>query len=172
MHRWLILPIALSYVPLGPVSAQTDGTDAAATREVYVTVLRDPRLTGRSAQKPDVLVTRHSDDPSWLWTMPDLPPEARASLAQRLPALERGTGNPHLAPDSGLEGELPTAKTLLAVAELEAEIQVGHDASGRKIKNIQNDRLIRDRYRRPRAHHPQLKFAFIADLIPLQYGGQ
>ncbi|HEV8210583.1 MAG TPA: hypothetical protein VGP77_10690 [Vicinamibacterales bacterium] len=133
MHRWLILLIALSYVPLGPVSAQTDETEAAATREVYVTVLGDPRLTGRTAQKPDVLVTRHSDDPSWLWTVPDLPPEARASLAQRLPDIPQSLVErllERLADERPLPDDLPTRQAVTFVEESELKSMFGSGGDG------------------------------------------
>lgn len=133
MRRCLIALLAVSSLPIDTVAAQTDAVEAAATLDVYVTVLRDRRLTDRSRRQPVVLVKRHCGDPSWLWTLPDAPPEARPKPPQRLPDIPQNLLERLLEifPDTrALPMDLPVRSAVSFVEESELKSVFGSGIDG------------------------------------------
>ena len=133
MRRCLIALIAVSCLPIDTVAAQTDAVEAAATLDVYVAVLRDRRLTDRSQRQPVVLVKRHHGDPSWLWNLPDVPPEARPKSPQRLPGIPQNILDRLLerfVDSRGLPADLPGRAAVTFVEESDLKSVFGSGTDG------------------------------------------
>jgi hypothetical protein len=125
--------LALSCLSVDNVAAQADVTEAAATLEVYVALLRDRRLTERSRQQPMVLVERHTGDPSRLWTLPDLPPEARPKPPHGLPDIPQHLLDrllERLADARALPADLPDRAAVTFVDESELKSIFGSGLDG------------------------------------------
>jgi hypothetical protein len=89
-------------------------------------------------------------------------------ICNKLAAFYSRSGNPDVAPDAGLHGDLKGAEIFLRSVKFEAQDECGCHAGRGNIQDFDRERFIGDCPGGPRTIESQFEFAFVLDVFALQ----